>query len=80
MTVNLVSPGTIYGERTNQLDLRFAKPLRIGPSRTTVNLDLYNLLNANAVLLQNNTYGPKWQQPTSVLPGRLFKFSAQLDF
>jgi hypothetical protein len=32
------------------------------------------------VLTYNNMYGPRWQHPTAVLPGRLFKFSAQVDF
>ena len=34
----------------NQLDLRFAKILRFGTTRTTINLDLYNATNANTIL------------------------------
>ena len=30
MTLNLVEPGTLYGERLNQLDIRFGKLLRAG--------------------------------------------------
>ena len=78
--VGLVAPGSQYGDRVYQVDARFSRGVKLGSAKLRGNLDLYNLLNANAVLLQNNTYGPKWQQPTSVLPGRLFKFSAQLDF
>ena len=38
------------------------------------------LFNASPILLLNNTYGPNWLRPVAVLPGRLFKFGAQLDF
>ncbi len=36
VTVNLVAPGTMYGDRINQFDLRVAKLLKIGGSRTHV--------------------------------------------
>jgi hypothetical protein len=79
VTVNLVEPGTMYGERMNQLDLRFAKILRFGRTRTRVNVDVYNALNSGAVLAQNNSFGA-WQQPTLILVARFVKFSAQVDF
>ena len=78
-TINIVTPGTMYGERLNQLDLRFARPMRFGPTRLVVNFDLYNALNGNAVTSQNNNYAA-WQVPLSILDGRLFKISAQFDF
>jgi hypothetical protein len=34
--VNLIEPGTLYGDRANQLDLRIAKNLRFGGTRTNV--------------------------------------------
>ena len=76
VTVNLVEPGTMYGERLNQLDLRFAKILRFGMRRASLNVDLYNALNGNAVLQQSNTFG-NWQQPQGILVGRAVKMSAQ---
>jgi hypothetical protein len=79
VTVNLVSPGTMYGERVNQVDLRFGKVLSFGRTRTAVNLDLYNAFNANPVLSQNNNFAA-WQVPTSILTARFAKISVQLDF
>jgi hypothetical protein len=28
----------------------------------------------------NSTYGPLWQTPTALLPGRFIKFGVQMDF
>jgi hypothetical protein len=85
VTVNLVEPGTLYGDRVNEFDLRFAKILRVGRTRTNVGLDIYNLTNAAPVLTYNETYVPGqtvggWLTPTSVLQSRFVKFSAQIDF
>jgi hypothetical protein len=82
VTVNLVSPGTLYGERLNQVDLRVAKLLRAGRTRTSVMLDVFNALNASSVLVRNNTYGGRtpWQLPQAILNPRFIKVGAQLDF
>jgi hypothetical protein len=77
--INIVQPGTIYGERLNQLDLRFAKLFKYSKTRTSLNFDLYNILNANAVTSQNNLFAA-WQVPLSILDARLFKISVQFDF
>ena len=79
VTVNVVEPGTMYGERLNQLDFRFSKILKYARTRTSLNLDLYNALNANTVLTQNNSYAV-WQQPQTILLARFTKISVQFDF
>jgi hypothetical protein len=78
VTVNVVAPGTMYGERATSLDLRFSKAFRFSQLRPAVNFDLYNLFNSNAVLTMNNAYA-RWQVPLSILNARLFKISVQLD-
>jgi hypothetical protein len=90
ITVNLVEPGTLYGERVNQVDMRFAKVLRFGRTRTLVGFDVYNLSNSAAVLTYNQTFVPgqnestpasaRWLRPTSVLQARFVKIGAQIDF
>jgi hypothetical protein len=79
-TVALVSPGTMYGERLHQVDLRVARTTTIGRIRLQPQVDFYNMLNSNAVLAVNNTYGPAWQQPTSILAGRIVKLGVRVDF
>jgi hypothetical protein len=78
--INIVELATLYGERTNQIDLRVAKILRFGQRRVQVGLDLYNATNTNAIQNYNQTFGPAWLTPTSILTARFAKISAQLDF
>ena len=77
--VNLTPPGSLYGDRLNQLDLRVGKVIRAGRSRTVASLDVYNALNGNAILTQSNTYA-NWQAPQSILTARFAKVSLQFDF
>lgn len=79
VTINIVEPGTMYGDRMNQLDVRMGRSVPVGPGRTMLNFDVYNVLNANPVLTENSAFG-RWRQPTNVLQGRLGKISLQFDF
>jgi hypothetical protein len=73
-------PITLAGDRLNQMDFRVAKLLTFGRTRTLVGLDLFNALNSNVVVSQNNTFGSRWLTPTGILQARLVKISAQFDF
>jgi hypothetical protein len=83
-TINMVYPGTLFGDRRNQLDLRFTRPFRVGTMRLGANFELYNAFNTNAVLTENATYTNAsingWRVPTSIVPPRFVKFSVQMDF
>jgi len=78
-TINLLDPGDIYADRVNQFDLRFGRAFRFGPRRATVNLDVYNLFNANPIMQENSNYAV-WRTPQRIMDARLFKISGQLDF
>ena len=82
VTVNLVAPGTLYGDRINQLDFRVAKILRAGGSKTMIAVELYNAMNSSAVLTYNTAFVPggTWLQPLTLLTPRFVKFTAEIEF
>jgi len=84
VTVNLVQPGSMFGERRNQLDLRFTKPFTVDRVRLGASLELYNAFNANTVLTESATYRDAtlsgWRIPTGIMPPRFIKLSLQMDF
>ncbi|MEO8258768.1 MAG: TonB-dependent receptor [Acidobacteriota bacterium] len=86
VTVNLIEPGSLYGNRINQLDFRIAKILKIRGTRTMIGADMYNATNSAAILTYNNTFSSvtsgasAWRSPTSVLTGRMIRISGEFSF
>jgi hypothetical protein len=68
------------GDRLNQIDLRFTKLVNVGVGRVDFNVDIYNALNSDAILTQQNAYGTAWTRPLTVIQPRFVKFSARWDF
>jgi hypothetical protein len=83
-TVNLLAPGDLYGDRVNTFDMRFAKVLRFGATRTNVGVDLYNVFNSNTPTSYEAVYDPAnadaWFRPTAVVQPRFVRFNVQFDF
>ena len=80
-TVRLATRGTDRTEDvTKFIDLRFAKRLRIGNASVEPTIDLFNLLNANHVLLQNEQIGTTWGRPTRILTPRIIRFGVTARF
>ncbi len=86
-TVNVLTPGTVFGDRFRQLDLRFTKIFH-GPHNLRYRgmFDLYNVLNHNTAVQEELGFsaattgaGSLWS-PQVIMPGRLAKFGFQLDF
>ena len=80
VSVPLVEPQSEYGERQHQVDLRVGKVLRFGGTRSSINLDVFNLLNMDTITGQVNVFGPAWQRPTGTVLGRFARISATFDF
>ena len=79
VTVNLVEPGTMYGDRSTRLDLRFSKLLRFSGTRMSLNVDLFNSLNSSVVTVENANFAV-WRQPNEVMMARFIRLGVQLDF
>jgi hypothetical protein len=83
--VDLLLPGTVYGDRISVVDMRFAKVLRFGKTKANVGLDMYNLFNANTPTTYETVYDPatngaRWMTPTAVLLPRFLRVNVQVDF
>ncbi len=80
-TVRLVPRGTDRTEDvTKFLDVRLARRFRIGVSSLEGSVDMFNVLNANHVLLQNENIGATWARPTRILAPRIIRFGVTARF
>jgi len=80
VTVPLITPGTKYLERWNQIDVRLARKFQLRNVRVQAQFDIFNLLNSSSILSANETFGSSLDRPITVLQGRLFAVGAQLTF
>ena len=67
----------------NNIDFRVAKILRYRRDRgTQVGVDIFNLMNADTVTNYNYRFVPggTWLTPTTIVPARYARISAQMDF
>jgi hypothetical protein len=85
VTVPLISPGSLFGDRLSQTDIRVGKIIRFaGGRRITPSVDLFNVFNGNAVLTENSTYSTTnttlWRTPQLVQSARTVKFTVAMTF
>ena len=69
VTVNLIPPGSRYLDRWNQFDLSFRKVFKVGKFKLDGALDVFNALNSNVVLQQNQNFGSSLGQVQQILQG-----------
>ena len=74
-------PAAFYGDRLNQLDVRFGKVIRAGRTRAVASLDMFNIFNVNTLTSASNTYSAaQWLAVQNVVAPRLMKVSVTFDF
>jgi len=77
--LDLLPPGTLYGDRVYQVDVRFNKTIAVGRRVVRPMVSVYNLLNANPVLSYSSSYGPTWPEPFAILSARFVDVGVQVD-
>ena len=79
---DVIEPGSAYGERLNQLDLRLTNAWRLpGTQRQELMLDVYNALNSDAIIFTNPLLGfGSRLRPQGILLSRFFKVGASFNF
>ncbi len=87
VSLAMVPTGTLREKRQQQLDLRFSRSFKVNGKVLRAGFDIYNATNSSDVLAFNTAYTPSattpgvaWLTPSTVLPGRLYKFNVQYTF
>jgi hypothetical protein len=80
-TIRLAQRGEDRTENvTKFVDVRLAKRFRMGTTSIEPTLDVFNLLNANHVLLQTEQIGSTWGRPTRILAPRIVRVGMTAKF
>ncbi len=84
-TVNMLTPGSLYGQRVTQVDMRFAKVFKFGGKRGDVGIDLYNLFNTSDPTGYLETYdyatnGATYLRPNAIVSPRFLRFNVTFNF
>ncbi len=77
---NLVAPNTKFEPRWNQLDLSVKRTFRFSRKEVQGQLAVFNVLNANTVLQEVQSFGSSLGQPQNVLQGRLMRLAVLINF
>jgi hypothetical protein len=81
LTIWLIPPNSRFPDRWNQLDVGFKRIFRFAGGREVhAQADIFNFLNSNVVLTENQTFGPTLGQPLTLLQPRLLRLAVQIKF
>ena len=79
-TVQVFAPGTNYYDYWTQVDIALRRIFRFGNYETSVQADIYNLMNSAVVVDETDSYGGSWGRPTRLLQGRLLRLAFQVKW
>jgi hypothetical protein len=81
IVLNVEPIGSLRLPHTNILDFRAEKSIRItGSQRVNIRVNVYNVLNANAITAWTLRSGPDYLRPTAITPPRIVELSGSYSF
>ena len=78
--VSLIPTATKYQARWNQVDVSAKKTVKIGRRSFEGQVAVFNVLNNNVVLSENEQFGATLGQARNILQARLLRLALLLDF
>ena len=79
-TFVLNAPGSIFYDRWNQLDINLKKNFRHNGKVLTFQIDVFNVLNSNAIRAANNNVGTSLGNATTIMLGRFPRLALNYKF
>jgi hypothetical protein len=80
ITVNLADPTELFYDYVYTNDVTLSRIFRFGTRRARAVMEVFNLVNASTIYTRNETYGPLWFNPITLVDSRRLQFGVQLDF
>ena len=78
--INLIPPGTKYQKRWNQVDVSVKKTVKFGHREIQGQAAIFNIMNANTVLQEIESFGSSLGQPQNILQARMLRLAVLLNF
>jgi carboxypeptidase family protein len=79
-TFVLTPPGSVFYDRWNQLDVNVKKNFRHNNKVLTFQLDVFNVLNSNAIRAAQNSVGTSLGNATTIMLGRFPRLAFNFKF
>jgi hypothetical protein len=80
LTVQSVDPTTQYYDYVKTVDARVARTFRYGHTRVEPFIEIFNLPNFSTILTLNETVGPNYFTPGSIVQGRRVQLGGRIDW
>ena len=82
-SVPLIAPGSLFGPRQQQTDLRVNKHFKVGQSQLTASIEVQNLFNEANISAYNTVYGTTgatWLIPSQIQNPRFLGLHVEVNF